>query len=122
MYETFRELNCIAENIINTRDTIQHKQFSQRSFHPHDMHTERNAFIDFRVDTTQCFKKPETKFCDWNTRHGVCNEIMQNDRLNNGNNSKLFLLSTKSKDKKPQCLHIFTEKPPQYCDIKPFNS
>ena len=121
MYETFREVNCIAERIINIEQNIRHKEFSERNFNPTDMFKRPNAFIDFRLDSRDCVKKPDTIFCDWETRHKICHEKIKNDRLTNGNNQKLFLFSSKNKDKKPVCPYIFTEASSS-CLIDAYNS
>jgi hypothetical protein len=121
MYATFREVNCIAESIINIEDNIRHKEFSERNFHPSDMYKQPNAFIDFRVDSRDCIKKPNTIFCDWEKRHKICNEKLHTDRLLNGNDQKLFLFATKNKEKKPICPYIFTE-PADACMVTAFNS
>lgn len=98
MYDKFRELNCIAEMILD-QSAFEINKLNERNFVPTDMGIKIRPEIDFAINENEACLGVErnTRFCDRNTRHGSCDEVVNNDRKMNGNDQKLFLFSTKRK-------------------------
>lgn len=118
MYSSFRDLNCIAEKVLQHESEVRNKELLDRMFVPNDMFKNTNSFMDFTIsDTKGCenIRNPNTRFCDRKCRNEICTELIDNDRENNGNNQKLFLYSTKNKLKSPAiCTHVFTDDASAY--------
>jgi len=114
MYEKFRELNCIAEMILDNSSKEMNK-LTERRFIPTDMGKKTRPDIDFTMNVNEAcidHRNRDARFCDRNVRHASCDEIVNIGRNMNGNDQKLFLFSTKRKTSSPICpsYYVQTEK------------
>jgi len=112
MYENFKELNCIAENILNYESKEMNDLMNERMFAPTDNGKKPITYVDFTFrENEACINYDKnTKFCSRGRK--PCNEIVNDIRNNNGNDQKLFLFSSKRKIIVPPqpCYFIQTEK------------
>jgi hypothetical protein len=109
MYENFKELNCIAENILNYESQEMNKLITERMFVPNDNGKKPIPDFTFKGNEACIEHEKNTKFCSRGRK--PCNEIVNDIRNDNGNDQKLFLFSSKRKILIPPqpCYFIQTE-------------